>query len=471
MRTNIRKLLFTIASLMFLTQSYATPLYHPAGPNLTYGAISNGQTIISDITNPAAGASIFTKDSGQFRMGVLSSIGGGYEIGDVANLVTEVDNTIDTFTNPLSETDPRIPAIDNSLTLQQNITAILNAVNLIVDDTNTLMNALQTDGYFKAFFSGHVPLMPLVITSQSLDGSFVVDINASAVGLASFLSDPLNQLISTDIDTAVTTAFAGGSPVTLGDLFSSDTAIIVKGATMTEISLGYSTPIMKEDDGQLFAGVRGNYFDIAFTRTAQRIDNSSNQTLNDVFDNNSDSAETESSGLGIDLGLLWVSKNYRAGATLKNINKPSFDFGAIDTTGFTDLAILNELQKSNTYEMKPHVRLEGAVFSESQNWVFGVGVDANAIEDAVGQEYQWASASAAYATDSWIIPGIRLGYRSNLAGTELSYTTVGLTLFKSINLDFALANEKINIEANDLTTESGNIRRSMIVNLGFELTF
>ena len=467
----MRKSLFTIASLMFITQSYATPIYHPAGPNLTYGAISNGQTIISDITNPAAGASVFTKDTGQFRMGVLSSIGGGYEIGDVANLVTEVDNTIDTFTNPLTDTDPRIPAIDNTLTLQQNIDNVLAAVNTIVSDTNNLMSALQTDGYFKAFFSGHVPLMPIVITSKSLNGSFVVDINASVVGLAEFLSDPLNPFVQSDIDAAVTTAFAGGSPVSLGDLFSSDSAVIVKGATMTEISLGYSRSIMKETGGELFAGLRGNYFDIAFTRTAQRIDSSANQDLNTIFDNNSDSAETDSSGLGIDLGLLWVSEHYRAGATLKNINKPSFDFGAIDTTGFTDPLILTELQATNTYEMDPHLRLEGAIFSASQNWVFGVGLDANAIEDAVGQEYQWASASAAYATDSWIIPGIRLGYRSNLAGTELSYTTVGLTLFKSFNLDFALANEKINIEANDLTSQDGNIERSMIVNLGFELTF
>ncbi|NOX43775.1 MAG: hypothetical protein GXP19_08615 [Gammaproteobacteria bacterium] len=121
--------------------------------------------------------------------------------------------------------------------------------------------------------------------------------------------------------------------------------------------------------------------------------------------------------------------------------------------------------------MKPQVRLEGALFSSNQNWVFGVAVDANAINDPIGQEYQWATVSAAYATDSFLRPGFRVGYRANLAGNKLSYITTGLTLFKSFNLDIAYGLEDVEIEKNDLTSVDGTVARSIIVNIGLEVTF
>jgi len=425
---------------------------------------------MSDITNPAAGASIFTQDNGQFRFGVLSSVGGGYEIGDIVNLVTEVDNTIDTFTNGLSDADPRIRPVDTGLTLQQNIDNVLSDINSIIQDTNILVNSLQRDGYFKGFGSLHAPIMPLVVSHKAISGSFVLDVNGSVVALASFLSDPLDPLIQSDVQTQVTAALASG-PLDLGDLISSDTAIIIKGAGVAELSFGYSTSMWKTDDSQLFAGIRANYYKVELTRFAQLIDNADNQSLRDIFDDNKDNNLIDSTGFGVDLGLLWVSEHYRAGATFKNINKPSFDFNSLDTSGFTDPIILAELQKSDTYEMEPQLRLEGALFSANQNWVFGVSLDANAIDDPVGQEFQWATASAAYATDSFFLPGFRVGYRANLAGTELTYLTTGITLFDSFNLDIAYGLEDVKVEKNDLTSVDGTIPRSVIINLGLELTF
>jgi len=65
---------------------------------------------------------------------------------------------------------------------------------------------------------------------------------------------------------------------------------------------------------------------------------------------------------------------------------------------------------------------------------------------------------------SLIIPGIRAGYRVNQAGSELSYLSGGFTLF-SVNVDVAYSPDKVEDDSGDETS------RSIIVNLGLELTF
>lgn len=150
---------------------------------------------------------------------------------------------------------------------------------------------------------------------------------------------------------------------------------------------------------------------------------------------------------------------------MSNLNKPSFKYNAVDLAGYTDPGVISQLSGTTTYEMKPQLQLEGAVFSESQNWVINGGLDANAVKDAVGRDFQWATLSAAYATNSWWIPGARVGYRSNRAGSKLSYITGGLTLFKALSLDAALSTNKV-------ADNSGkSIPRSAMLNLNVQMTF
>jgi len=82
----MKRLITATAITLATSLAQATPLYHPPGPNLTYGAVSNGQTIMSDITNPAAGAAVLQQDGNQYRFGILSSIGGGIELGEIDDL-------------------------------------------------------------------------------------------------------------------------------------------------------------------------------------------------------------------------------------------------------------------------------------------------------------------------------------------------------------------------------------------------
>lgn len=452
-----------VALSMLCANAFATPIYHPAGPNLTYGAVSNNQSIISNVTNPAAGAAVFTKEDSQYRFGILSSIGFGYEFGQVDNLYKEIDAAQATLKGNQSVNFSTVCTGPASTDASLCANAVATSLNTnIFAPMNTVLNTFQKDGYVSSFISGHVPLMPLVISHKGLGGSFVLDANFSAIANMTFLSDPV-ALQGSDVLAAVQAYITAGAAVPLNITLSNtstDSTLLVKAAAVAELALGYSRPVFNSDAGELMAGFRAKYYKVGLSRAAQRL-----YAANDAkktFDANKD--YVEQSGFGIDAGALWISKHYRAGAWIDNINKPSFKFNDLDTTGYTDVTVKAELSKSATYQMDSQLHLEGALYTESQNWVVNAGLDANAIKDPMGSEYQWATLSAGYATDSWWIPGFRTGYRTNMAGTKLSYLTGGLTLFKSVTLDVAYGLDSVVVDGQKAP-------RSAMANLGVELSF
>jgi len=163
--------------------------------------------------------------------------------------------------------------------------------------------------------------------------------------------------------------------------------------------------------------------------------------------------------------VLWASEYYRAGATLTNINEPEFKFSPIDLSGYSDPGgpVYQKLAASNTYTMEKQLQLEAALYTASQNWVISGGLDANAVEDVFGDEYRWATVSAAYATDTWWLPGIRAGLRKNLAGSEISYYTLGATL-AMVNVDVAWSSDTV-------TIDDSSVPRGAMLNLGLEVSF
>lgn len=443
---------------MLCANAFATPIYHPAGPNLTYGAVSNNQSIISNVTNPAAGAAVFTKEDSQYRFGILSSIGVGIEFGQVDNLYDQID-----ITQAQLNKAQQIPAASlynaDINVFQQNVADYINQNG--INTINDAMRSFQADGYVTGFSSFHVPLTPFVISHKGLGGSFVIDANVSAIANMKFINDPVADLTAGQI-----ASIMNYDPVTqtvtynLDGVIQSDSTLLVKSAAIAELGLGYSRPVLKSESGELMVGFRAKYYLVGLERTARRlltIDGAEN-----TFDASKD--YVESSGFGLDVGALWISNHYRVGAWVDNVNKPSFKFNDVDVTGYSDPVVTAELSKSETYQMDSQLHLESALYTESQNWVINVGLDANAIKDPIGAEYQWATVSAGYATDSWWIPGFRVGYRANMAGTELNYMTGGLTLFKSVTLDVAYSLDSVEVDGQKAP-------RSAIINLGMELSF
>ena len=450
---------FKLAALsMLCANAFATPIYHPAGPNLTYGAVSNNQSIISNVTNPAAGAAVFTKEDSQYRFGILSSIGFGLEFGQVDNLYKQIDATQAQLNKAQQIPAASLYNADINV-FQQNVAAYINQNG--ISTINDAMNLFQADGYATVFSSFHVPLTPFVISHKGLGGSFVIDANVSAIANMSFVSDPVANITGPQV-----AGIMSYNPVTqtvtynLDGVIQSDSTLLVKAVAVAELGFGYSRPVLKSESGELMAGFRAKYYKVGLSRAAQRL--LAVDGAKKTFDAGKDYVYR--SGVGDDAGALWVSTHYRVGAWVDNINKPSFKFNDVDTTGYTDPAVIARLSESATYQMDSQLHLETALHTESQNWVINVGLDANAIKDPIGSEYQWATLSAGYATDSWWIPGFRVGYRANMAGTELAYMTGGLTLFKSVTLDAAYSLDSVKVDGDKFP-------RSLMLNLGVELSF
>ena len=441
-----------VATALTTLSAQADPVYHPPGSNLTYGAVSNGQSIMSDITNPAAGAAVLQKEGNQYRFGILSSIGVGVEVGELDNLYNDIDqqaNAFDLTGIPISD-----PA------------NVANSVNAQIATINTILADVETKGYVKAFGSAHLPIMPIVVANKALGGSLVLDVNGSVEAKALVLQDdiqfnaaafdPLGPAVQTIGDVTIDTG-AGTLKV------NNDTSLIAKAAKTVELALGYSRAFMQTNDATLYGGLRGRYYKVELGRTTTRLGNLTSGAQQ-VFDNATDVTFSSDTGFGLDAGVLWVSEHYRAGATLTNINEPSFDYDPLNLTGY-DLSrsVGQRLGATETYTMEKQLQLEGALYTASQNWVISGGFDANAVKDALGDEYQWATVSAAYATDTWWLPGIRAGIRKNLAGSKVDYLSVGATI-AMLNLDLAWSSDKV-------TIDGSTVPRGAIFNLGLELSF
>ncbi len=447
------KRVLTAASLTVAAAvTHATPLYQPPGSNLTYGAVSNGQSIMSDITNPAAGAAVLAQQGeNQYRLGIPGSVGVGFEFGEVDDLYERIDAEADKFRNPQN--------LINITTPQDAV----NEINSAIASLNTVLADVQSNGYAKAFGSANIPL---VVTHQGLGGSLVFNAGISAASRATGLHETVTfnatQALAgiDDPNDDINLTLTGGIPT--GFTVNNDSTVLIKASLIKDLSLGYSRPVMKRNGATLYAGARAHYYTVEQSRLAMRLENLTD--IEQQFKDAMDEDRSSDSGLGVDLGLLWVSENYRVGATLTNINEPSFDTGTVDLTDYDpNSSVTQRLTADSSYTMEKQLSVEASLYTASQNWVISAAMDGNAVKDSLGDEYQWATLSAAYASDSWYLPGIRAGYRSNLAGTEITYYTLGTTI-TIVNLDVAWSPD-------DVTIDGETVPRGAMVNLGLELSF
>ncbi len=438
------KFALTTALLAFTaTNLWATPVYHPLGSSVVYGNASNGRTISSPINNPAAGASTIT-DGDTVKFGVFNTIGGGVEYGSVDNMFQKIDEQVNKFydtSNPSLITDPNQLASD-------------------IDSLNSLMADIDTNGYGKAFLSFSVPMMPVLISLGDNVGVLAVDMNFSAVSRGELFHSNVvfnsNNVLDPTDDVEI-------DPNTNTYVVNNDDTLLVRGAAIFELSLGYSRDMLTSQYGTLSAGVRGKYYRVGLTRLNQRLADLQDGSQT-VFENIDESDYTTDSNFGIDLGAMWISRGYRLGAAITNINEPDFEYNDLVATNY-DLSgeIYNKLLGTNQYTMGRQIQLEAAFYPFFDNWVTGVTYDANAVKDPFGDEYQWATVNTAYISSNWIIPSARVGYRANLAGEKLDYITLGLTLFK-VTLDFAYGLEDVEID-------NTKYPRSFIFNIGLDLMF
>ena len=272
---------------------------------------------------------------------------------------------------------------------------------------------------------------------------------------------------------------------TVSNEFETNTAVYLKSVEYTSIGLGYSrvmnqpfiTKFTEPLGGRLLAGVRGNLYNMSLSKqVVGLLSIDENDELSDVIQDDIDSNKKSSTALGVDLGLIWQAENYHVGFTWRNINEPEFEYGSLgdnctskDTSTsmsncFTALyfAAQDRITLNETYVMTSQASVDAALNTQNKRWRLATSYDIQPMRDPIGDEYQWASVSAAYVSSSII--GGRLGLSQNQVGSELTMLSAGLSLFGGMNLDVRYSLDQINIDGE-------TVPRAFGINLGFENSF
>ena len=487
----IRALITMAAAVTFAVSANAGPVYQPPGANLTYGDVTHGQRLLSAAGNPAAAAADLARveGDGERRGGMVVSAVAGLEYGNVQELFDAVDELSRAFKPSPPGTGggpgqvPKPP--DSGIDIGDVIDVLFPDLRMIIDaaaqelGTQLALDALiEAEAYGKAFVSLDIPV---VLGRELLGGSWTFGLNVSGESKVFGLADAIEfDPVAALADLQVQFNLMPGDPLTtfdvVGDidfifdvvagaveiLLDSDSLLLTKAAQTTEVSAGYSRQALSTTRGGLFLGVEGKFYALELSSLGVRYgDITDSEELFDAIDN---ADFRRDDGFGIDIGALWVGNNYQVGASLTNINEPTFTYPGIDVSQIRNQSLIDAVRRGQTYTMERQLKLEGSWFTSNRRWTANVGVDVNAVPDPVRDDFQWATLSGGFQPNNRWLQSVRFGYRRNLAGTELSYASVGLTAFRFFNFDLASSLDTVSINGTKLP-------QGLIMSFGFQVNF
>ncbi len=481
-----------IAMALLPLTTAAGPVYMPPSANLVYGDVTHGQRVVSASGNPAAAAVDVVRGGGKSVSGTVISGGAGIEYGNVQEVFDVIDELAGYFKpsdpgtgggenpgqNPDEKPDGGVDIGDIIDELDPDLRAAVEAVAKEVAIQAGVLALIANEGYGKAFLQADAPF---VIGRELFGGAWTFGFNWSGAAKAYGIAEAINF----DVDQALDNLEASfdlmpGDPPEIFDLsggvfmrvdpntdstriqFVNDSSLLSKSTQTYELNFGYSRQVWPTKAGSLFLGGEARMYFMKLSRLSVRFGDITDS--DELFEAIRHADWRDDEGLGVDLGALWVADNYQLGLQVTNINEPGFRFPAVNLEPYTSLDIINFLVTDAVYDMERQWKLEASVFSPNRRWTANLGLDANAVPDPLGDDYQWLTLSGGYTTNSWWIPGIRFGYRQNLAGTELGYVGFGMTLFKFVNFDIQSALDTVNISGTKLP-------RGLMASLGFQIAW
>ncbi len=461
-----------VAAALLPALSQAAPVATPPGPLMTLGPASTPQTGLSVLYNPAAGEAVIQPND-DYRWGYLGSTGVSVEFGDVENFADDVDQLVDD--------------------LDRDNLGILEAEIIIANYDNNLRHTLAADGYIRFDAQFVAPLAPLLVRSNLLGGVMSIDLVGGVSGKGLFLDDKITAVGTVDgisVDNLTLADLANINPGSVASVdLETETALFIKSVQYTTLGLGYSheldngllDTLNQHVEGRLLTGLRLNLYNLKLAQQVIGLANiEEDDDVSDVISDDYDDNQASSSAMGIDLGLIWEADHYQVGLTFRNINEPEFDFSEIGTNCLsksTAIAVancntanfhINNLEnpgrviQNDTYVMTQQSTVDLALSSENKRWRLAASYDLQSTEDAIGDEYQWMTASAAYVSSSLF--GARLGFSENQVGSELTMANAGLTFFGVVNLD-------VRYSLDSTEVDGSTVPRSVAVNLGIESSF
>ena len=400
--------------------------FQPFGASLTRSKVSVPNDLGSSMNNPAA-ASHFMNGKSGFKFNFIGPIGAGYELGKIDSLVDELDELIDILEN-------------DDLSAQEALDA--------KDRFDPFLANAAVNGMIKVGANAALPLFPMFYHSNNF-GTFTAEISLTGTLRSTVLDDKI------DI-------------ISINDTFKINTqaAVYVKSAGMLNIGLGYSRPVYKTEAGLLHAGVKVNISQYELTKNVISLAGlEDGEDIGDAIKDDYESNANSSVNVALDLGLMWVAKHYALGLSLNDINEPEYDYGVLSSncselTGMSldncfvaqDAIAQGRIRGEEVYVANAQATFEASTWlatpmlGEGTRWGFHSAIDLNEKNDPIGDLYQWASLGATAEFNNWLVPELRMGYSKNLAGTKLSYYSVGVTFFKHADLDIKFSDESVEID-------------------------
>jgi len=487
----IHKLMIGGLFLWATTAALAGPVYQPPGANLTYGDVTHGQRVQSASSNPAAAAADLARGTGKSTRGTVLSGAAGLEYGNIEDLFDFYDKVTGAYEpsdpgsggggpgqDPDDKPDGGIDLGDIWDSLDPDFQATIEAVAREVVTQTALLELIRKEGYGKAWLAADAPF---VLGNEHLGGAWTFGVNwsgtAKAFGIAqaiefdedvaqAALEDWFNQLpINRPVQFPLTEQILLAiDPVTdaVRVAIENDSSILTKAAQMTELNVGYSRHAWSSSAGSLYLGAEARLYLMRLSRFSVRFGDITDSE--ELFDAIRHSDFRSAERLGVDIGALWVGKNYQIGAQLTNVNEPKFIFPDLDLNPYSDEGIIGFLQRDQSYKMDRQFKLEASLFTSGRRWSTHFGLDADRATDPMGDDFQWLTLSAGFTIDSWWIPGARIGYRQNLVGTKLKYIGIGLTAFKIFNIDISSALDTVSIDGTTLP-------RGLMTSIGFQIAW
>jgi len=362
--------------------------------------------------------------------------------------------------------------------LDPDIQAAVETVAREVAVQAALLALIKDEGYAKAWLAADVPF---VLGGEHLGGAWTFGVNwtgaSKAFGIvqpiefdedaARFaLEDWFNQLpINRPEQFPLTEQILlTVDPVTNKVQFGlqNDSSMLSKATQVTELNVGYSRLALSNDSGNLYIGVEAKLYLVRLSRLSVRFGDITNSE--ELFDAIRDSNFRNDERVGVDIGALWVSENYQIGAQLTNVNEPDFTFPDVNLDPYSHEGIIGFLESDQSYTVDRQLKLEASLFTTDRRWSTHLGYDADSATDPLGDKYQWLTLSAGFVTDSWWIPGGRIGYRENLAGTKMKYVGIGVTAFKIVNFDISSALHTVSIDGRTLP-------QGLMGSIGFQISW
>jgi len=485
----ISKSLAGIASLFACCAAIAGPVYQPPGSNLTLGDVSHGGRIQSASSNPAAAAADHARHSDERIRGTVVSVSAGLEYGNIQNLFDFYDKVTGTYkpsdpgvgTGPGQLPENKPGGIDLGEIWDNLDPDIQDAVSKVAKEVATqvaLLALIKEEGYGKAWLAADAPF---VVGNDYLGGTWTFGVNWSgsskAFGFVQsidfdrdearqkladwFNTLPINRPTLLPIGDDILLS-AGPTPNSVMFSLTNDSSIVTKATKTTEFDLAYSRQAWSNNAGSLLLGVEARLYFMDLSRLSVRFGDITDSE--ELFDAIRNSEFRRDEGFGVDVGALWVANNYQLGAQITNVNEPGFVFPDINLEPYKSENAIRFLRTDQRYKMDRQLKLEASLFTDDRRWSAHIGYDTDRATDPMGDRFQWLTVSGGFTTDSWWLPGGRIGYRQNLAGTELSYLGVGITAFKFLNIDISSALDTVTIDGTTLP-------QGLMVSFGFQITW